>query len=211
MPPIAEKFINVEQAAAALVGELENLKSETQHYSSAAASLETAGQRLGYLASETADLSARLREIVQALKEIGTPQLLGGLESLTERYSEHAVQLEALDRLIREGTEKTSAVSDGIQTVMEDLRQGYGETGASLKQVLAGLDRIDSTSIAAEQTTSQIASKLEALSAATEQRLQGLVGETTRLFQLARLTLFVAGAALGSSLAAFIYLLVTRR
>lgn len=166
MAAIAEQFAHIEQAASALVEELEGLKSETQHYSAAAASLEIAGQRLGNLALEATDLSTRAAEVVAALKEIGTPQLLSGLEALTARYSEHAARLEALDHMIRGAADKTAAAGENIQALAKDLRQGYSETASSLKQVLTRLDHVGATSIATEQKSSQAISKMESLGSA---------------------------------------------
>jgi chromosome segregation ATPase len=166
MSPVAEQFVNVEQAANALVAELECLKAETQHYSAAAASLELAGQRLGSLAVEATSLSSRAGETMAVLKEIGTPQLLSGLEALTARYTEHADRLVALDQLIRDATKQTSEASNSIQALVKDLRQGNSETGNSLKQILTRLDHVGTTSIATEQKCSQAISKLESLGSA---------------------------------------------
>src|SRR5439155_10044163 len=114
MTTIAEQFLTTEQAANALLDELENLKAETQHYSTASMALDAAGRSLSSLAGDTADLAARVRDLVLASREIGTERLLEGLDGLITRCAEHADKLQGLDQLLRHSAEKTSATGAAL-------------------------------------------------------------------------------------------------
>src|SRR6266852_8026011 len=117
MPTIAEQFLNTEQAANDLLDELENLKAETQHYSTASMALDADGRSLSTLANQTADLAARVRDLVLASKEIGTERLLEGLAGLTTRHAEHADKLQGLDQLVRHSAENAHAAGAAIEAL----------------------------------------------------------------------------------------------
>jgi chromosome segregation ATPase len=163
MATVAEQFLRTEQAANALLEELESLRSETRHYSTAASSLETAGRSLSALASEATSLSASMRETVLSLKEIGTAQLLEGLERLAERYNEHAVQLQGLGDLVRQSTTSMTATASTIRSLAGDLKQGHAEITSLLKQALSRIDHVGTALITADQKTAQLLSTADSL------------------------------------------------
>src|SRR5438132_6744075 len=111
MATIAEQFLITEQAASALLDELENLKAETQHYSSASMALDAAGRSLSSLAKETADLATRTHDLVLATNEIGTVQLIEGMDRLATRCTEHAVKLQSLDQFVHHAAEINGTIS----------------------------------------------------------------------------------------------------
>jgi len=227
MPTIAEQFLTTEQAASALLDELENLKAETQHYTTASMALDAAGRSLSGLANETTDLAARVRDLVLASKEIGTERLLEGLDGLTTRGTEHADKLQRLDQLVRSFSENTSATSAAVEALAARLQQGQAETDNSLKQVLTRVDYVSASVISSDQkidaahtaltelqgqsdelisSIGGLGPKLDALATSTEQRLRALESANARVLQSVRLAGWTALAAFASSLATLLYL-----
>ncbi len=231
MPTIAEQFLTTEQAASALLDELENHKAETQHYTTASMALDAAGRSLSGLANETTDLAARVRDLVLATKEIGTERLLEGLDGLTTRCTEHADKLHELDELVRHFAENTSATSAAVEALAACLQQGQAETDSSLRQILTHVDYVGASVISSDQkidaagtaltqlqdqsdkiasSVSGLGPKVDALVMSTERRLQALESANARVLQSVRLAGWTALAAFASSLATLLYLLTSR-
>jgi chromosome segregation ATPase len=231
MPSIAEQFLITEQAASALLDELENLKAETQHYSTASMALDAAGRSLSGLANETADLAARTRDLVLATKEIGTERLLEELDGLTTRSTAQADKLQRLDQLVRGLSENTSAASAAVEALSVCLQQKQAETDNCLKQVLTRVDHVGASLISCDQkidaarttltelkgesdelvsSVGGLGPKLDGWAMSTERRLQALESANARVLQSVRLAGWTALAAFASSLAILIYLLTNR-
>src|SRR6266851_2637862 len=151
MTTIAEQFLTTEHAANALLDELENLKAETQHYSTASMALDAAGRSLSSLAGDTADLATRVRDLVLASREIGTERLLEGLDGLNARNSEHADKLQSLAELVRHSAEKASATGSAVEALAACLQQGQAETDSSLRQILTHVDYVGASVISSDQ------------------------------------------------------------
>ena len=231
MTTIAEQFLNTEQAANDLLDELENLKAETQHYSTASMALDAAGRSLSSLAGDTADLATRVRDLVLASREIGTERLLEGLDGLNARNSEHADRLQSLAELVRHSAEKASATGSAVEALAACLQQGQAETDSSLRQILTHVDYVGASVISSDQkidaagtaltqlqdqsdkitsSVSGLGPKVDALVMSTERRLQALESANARVLQSVRLAGWTALAAFASSLATLLYLLTSR-
>src|SRR5947209_2129554 len=143
MTTIAERFLTTEQAANALLDELENLKAETQHYSTASMALDAAGRSLSSLAGDTADLAARVRDLVLASREIGTERLLEGLDRLTTRGAEQKEKLQELDDLVRHAAETASAAGAAIVALAAAFQHGHAETDRKIGQAQDLLEGIN--------------------------------------------------------------------
>ena len=78
------KFLDLEQRTTAFLEELEKLREETRHYSKAADGLDSALTQFSNVSERFGDLSNGLREVVETLKEIGTPELLKSSQALQE-------------------------------------------------------------------------------------------------------------------------------
>lgn len=198
MATVAEQFLKTEQATNALLEELENLRSETRHYSTAASSLETAGRNLSALASEATSLSASVRETVLSLKEIGTAQLLEGLEGLANRYSEHAAQLRGLGDLVAKSTTSLTATDSTIRSLASDLKRGHDEITSLLKQGLSRIDHVGTALIAADQKTAQLLSTADSLVGSTATLDRKVDAARTALTQIQNQSDKIGGA-LGST------------
>jgi|SRR5438309_1005952 len=140
MTTIAEQFLTTEQAANALLDELENLKAETQHYSTASMALDAAGRSLSSLAGDTADLAARVRDLVLASREIGTERLLEGLDRLTTRGAEQKEKLQELDNLVRHALTQLQGQSDTLASSVNGLGLKLDGAAAATERRLQGLE-----------------------------------------------------------------------
>jgi chromosome segregation ATPase len=228
MPTIAEQFLTTEQAASALLDELESLKAETEHYGTASMALDAAGRSLSSLASETSDLAGRVRDLVLASREIGTERLLEGLDGLTTRCTEHANLLQSVDQRARDAADAASAAGVATQALATDLQQRQAGTDDALKEVFTRMDhaqavleglngttltsdgKLDAAHAALSQLQGQsvqvatsvdgLGSKLDTLVASTERRLETLESANARVLRSVRLIGWTTLAALASSL-----------
>lgn len=78
------KFLELERQATELLGELEKLREETNHYSTAAAGMDNAMNQLASVSDNLKELSGRLREVIETLRSIGTPELLAKSQATKE-------------------------------------------------------------------------------------------------------------------------------
>jgi methyl-accepting chemotaxis protein len=198
MPTIAEQFLETEQAANALLDELECLKTETQNYSTASRTLDAAGQSLNGLVNETTDLAEGVRDVVLALREIGTPNLLEGLEGLAMRYTEHAEKLQSLNELVRQSADRTSAASTTVETAIGSLESKLDRHAKATEQLLQGITaghaRLEDILVAADRCTATL--------------LQGITAGHARLLQSVRWATWAASATVAFSVITFVYLLM---
>jgi len=81
--PVA-RFLGLERQATELLGELEKLREETDHYSTAAAGMDNAMSQLASVSNNLKELSARLKEMIESLRSIGTPELLAKSQATQE-------------------------------------------------------------------------------------------------------------------------------
>ena len=78
----AARFLELEDRASKLLGELERLREETAHYSQASATLESAEHGIRELAASLESAATQLQGLVSGLREIGMPVLLDKIAAL---------------------------------------------------------------------------------------------------------------------------------
>jgi DNA repair exonuclease SbcCD ATPase subunit len=79
-----EKFLEAEKQANQLVDQLAKLKEETVHYRDAGESLAKSQERVSDLISGIEDVLEEQRELIGALKEIGTEEIISAIQALKE-------------------------------------------------------------------------------------------------------------------------------
>ncbi len=78
----AEQFLDAEECVTELLANLETLRTEIQHYSTSGKALEGVAQTLEQLVSRTQDLSSASHQTIEAIKTIGTAELLSRIDAL---------------------------------------------------------------------------------------------------------------------------------
>lgn len=142
MATIAEQFLKTEQAASALLDELGQLRSETKHYSSAASALDDASRSLGELAGKATELVTDVRNVVVAMQEIGTPELLERLERLTARSEEQVGQLQDLRECVQRLTEKVDVLLPAVSAIPDRLATSLGPIESRLDAIAGATEQL---------------------------------------------------------------------
>ena len=84
----AQRFLEAEETAKKLVDTLSILHTEASSYQTATKELDTVRNYLADLIESTKDIVKRSHEVVNILKEIGGPEILGRLKRLEEESKE---------------------------------------------------------------------------------------------------------------------------
>jgi hypothetical protein len=124
--PRVEAFLAAEQQAVALVDELESLKKEIGSYRNARDVLNAAGGHLEDAAGRLADLTSQAGAVLEAIRRIGTPELIASIERVehvvsagfrSASTSQQAGQ-SALTGAISRSTEQTVSAVRRVQTAV---------------------------------------------------------------------------------------------
>ncbi len=96
----AKKFLEAEEIAQNLVNTLKQLHNEATSYQTAKKELDTVRQRLIGLIDSTEKISKGSHEIINVLKEIGAPEILGRITKVENKVNEEfAKQSKSLQNL----------------------------------------------------------------------------------------------------------------
>ena len=86
----AQKFLQAEQSADQLVKTLDDLKNEAISYKSSTQELDAVRQRLVSLIDSIQAIAKDTHEVVKIVKEIGGPEILSGIKTLSQKLKEQS-------------------------------------------------------------------------------------------------------------------------
>jgi hypothetical protein len=89
-------FLKAEEVATRLVEELRRLDDESKRYASAATTLEKAGEQLRALAESVQKNGALTSEVLTAMREVGTPAIVDGLDEVATAEEKTRLLVEEL-------------------------------------------------------------------------------------------------------------------
>ena len=78
------RFLDLEKQTASVLEELEKLQQETRHYSAAGEGLDNAVNQFTAVSQRLIGLTQGLHEMIETLKNIGTPELLANTQKVYE-------------------------------------------------------------------------------------------------------------------------------
>ena len=100
----AKKFLDVEETANNILESLKKLRAETTHYQTAKDDLEAVRQQLVNLINSTEKVVKGSHQVVQILKEIGSPEILDRIDKFENKsnanFKGQSKTLEKLKTLI---------------------------------------------------------------------------------------------------------------
>lgn len=120
-----EAFLRAEEEAYHLVDELAQLKKEIESYKIAHEALDEAAGGVSRLANQLTDIAGQLGGVVEALRSIGTPELLRGQEAVTREVT-------ALQRMLEQQGE---IHRKDISTVKEDMNAQFSAAKVAADKV----------------------------------------------------------------------------
>ena len=130
----AQKFLDIESAAANLVAALEALKIEIDHYSHASASLDEARSTIGPAADKYSTVAVELEALVASLREIGMPALVDSVSGLQAAVE---TQLAEVHRSLAEAQVRSEGVSKEVTTMVGAFETGIATVRGGLDQNLS--------------------------------------------------------------------------
>ena len=88
-------FLDAEHRATELITQLEKLYREVESYGVARESLEKVSKTLSEHASRLGALTSEVRSVIEALQQIGTPELLRRLDQTTQKLDDVRIEVTA--------------------------------------------------------------------------------------------------------------------
>ena len=144
-----DEFLRAEEEAHRLVEVLQSLSQEVQSYKSAHEALGEAAVGVGDLAKRSGAAASQIAEVVEALRVIGTPELLHGHETLT---ADLAATRQGLLEAVQRDADTTRS---SINTEMSQLREDIEVRHSALREAL----QMDSGNLRADLNSQLGASK----------------------------------------------------
>lgn len=122
------RFLDLEKQTTSVLEELEKLQQETRHYSAAGEGLDNAVNQFTAVSEKLIGLTQGLHEMIETLKNIGTPELLANSQKVHEKVKILTSEVQTL----REET------ADQLKIITDYERRGFFAklfgSGPALKQ-----------------------------------------------------------------------------
>lgn len=169
MPAETENLLAAEQAASELLSVLEDLRKETESYTTARHNLDSARTATVACADGLSELVASAKDVIEALSKIGTPEILERLSNVQQLQSDSQKETadlvvtvlgilesaERIDKLLPEiRSEQQDAknelrdAQDLLEGKMEQLAQAQQDLSAANRNLLEKITASDSKAIA---------------------------------------------------------------
>lgn len=149
-----EAFLQTEEEVNRLLTELTRLQQEAASYASAKQTVDKAAAGVSTLSSDLVNLAVRLREIVDTLRSISTPEILDQLEGVKNDVSASRQHLETQVETAKQHTR------DLITQHVGEVRDDVSSTRRELTETRSQFD--DSLHANNEETRSFVAEQLSA-------------------------------------------------
>jgi ABC-type transporter Mla subunit MlaD len=121
-----ENFVEVEQTIHELLEGLQQLKQEVEGYDRAKNTLEDVGTRVAELASRLSGLAENTHSIIDAIRRIGTPEILAQIKVLQSAQSDVA-------QAVRKSAENLASITESQSRFSEK----FDSTGETIQHLLA--------------------------------------------------------------------------
>ncbi len=132
----AQKFLEAEEKAHQLVDTLNKLLEEAGSYKTAREELDNVRQRLTNLIDSIEKVAKDSYEIVILLKEIGGPEILGGILELKNLIIEGFVmQSENLKEVENKMNQEFDKQSKNLKEAENKMNQGFDKQSKNLEEV----------------------------------------------------------------------------
>jgi hypothetical protein len=137
-----EAFLKCEEDVDRLLEELTHLRQEAESYASARQTVDKAAEGVSTLSTDLVGLASRLREIVDTLRSISTPQILEQLAGVKNDVSETRSQIhnqveqsreearstrELLNKELMGARDLLNSELAGVRSALQDDLQRHGE------------------------------------------------------------------------------------
>lgn len=171
-----QRFLRNEERARELVTTLEALVEEVDSYRGAQAELRTAGAGVGDAARALGGLASQAAQVVHALQEIGTPEILARLSALTSDITgvgvtvrEGAQGIENQVKVLRGEVQHCNRIAEQTNSDVKELgartESGIGSVSRRLAEVQEAVgERVDTVGKEVKKNAQALSSHYQDLS-----------------------------------------------
>ena len=201
----ATRFLEIEEAATALIQQLQALESNVKSYSQVGDDLGKASQGLSEAASQYVGVTEQIRAVAEAMSSVGMPQLLDVVQEATNAVqSSHAqasaASMELLDAIrqaqdaVQSSQAQASAASkellDAVRQAQDAVQSSQAQASAVSKELL---DAVRQAQDAVQQSGQQTIDNLREAASRIEVNQRRDAGKTQRLVIIGSLLATAAG------------------
>jgi uncharacterized phage infection (PIP) family protein YhgE len=165
-PNGVDAFLQAEEEANRLVEVLKHLKAEAESYKKAHETLDQAASGLSELSSRYTQIAERLGGLAEALRSIGTPELLRRMEVVGNQVGVLQQDLEEFQRTVIKDNEQTvERITRDVNSMRQEVLEAHQQDTAQiisqidmLQQGIEGLQRlmVEENARAVERITGDI-------------------------------------------------------
>ena len=201
----ATRFLEIEEAAAALVQQLQALESNVKSYNQVGNDLGKASQGLSEATSQYVGVAEQISALAEAMSSVGMPQLLDAVQEATNAVqSSHAqasaASMELLDAIrqaqdaVQSSQAQASAASkellDAVRQAQDAVQSSQAQASAVSKELL---DAVRQAQDAVQQSGQQTIDNLREAASRIEVNQRRDAGKTQRLVIIGSLLATAAG------------------
>lgn len=151
-----EAFLQTEEEVNRLLTELTRLQQEAASYASAKQTVDKAAAGVSTLSSDLVNLAGRLREIVDTLRSISTPEILDQLEGVKNDVSESRQHLETQVETAKQHTRELIARHVGeVRDDVSSTRRELSESRTQFEEALRA-SAVDTQSFVAARVSAAV-------------------------------------------------------
>ncbi len=135
-----EAFLRAEESVNQLLGSLERLKAEVQGYSKAKGALEDARGHVAALAETLGRTADQAASVMNALEQIGTPQILKEIESVALSNEKTVATLDVMEKqLVEAFPNLESNINKALEKYDASNRKGDSAVLSQMTAQVTGL------------------------------------------------------------------------
>jgi len=133
----ASKFLNLERQAELVLEELEKLRDETSNYSTAATGLENAINHISTVSDHLNELSGKIKDVIEILRNIGTPELLANSQAVQYEVQRLKTEVKGLHE------ESNNVLTSNVDVLRKEIKGLVGEVQSLKEQSSAQLNELN--------------------------------------------------------------------
>ena len=178
----ATRFLEIEEAATALIQQLQALESNVKSYSQVGDDLGKASQGLSEAASQYVGVTEQIRAVAEAMSSVGMPQLLDAVQEATNAAQSSQTRASAA----------SMELLDAIRQAQDAVQSSQAQASAASMELL---DAVRQAQDAVQQSGQQTIDNLREAAFRIEVNQRRDAGKTQRLVITGSLLATAAGVA----------------
>lgn len=136
-----EDFLRAEEAAQQLVQSLRRLDAEAESYSTAGKTLDQVASEVRELASKTSEVAERSAEAVEAIRSIGSVQILEQVQALSAGAEASSVAIGNVDERVHALADQVAVVDSALKSLDSKIDGVASATQAAAAKTVEAINQ----------------------------------------------------------------------